>query len=92
VAEDLKPMPFLRIVPNMGWNDGVNLRVVRPDITWAQIEDEDSDHRKYKATMSTLILSMRGKLAGHNQWYLGFIPEEAIFVAVPAWIFREEKS
>lgn len=86
--------PILSIIPNMGWNTGLNVRIVDSNIT---DEQADADEIQYDAPSihagpNTLIVKVRDMKLGPNRWYLGFLPEEGLFVIVPAWIFWEEKS
>ncbi len=42
-----------------------------------------------QATMDTLIVGVR-ELKGVNHYYVGFVPEDGVFVLVPAWIFTDK--
>lgn len=82
--------PFLKIVPNIGWNNGLNLEICAVDITAEEMDWKQGQTArfKFKANLETLIVYVR-EVLGTSHYYVGFVPEEAIFVLVPAWIFSK---
>ncbi len=48
MAEDLKPMPILRIVPNMGWDTGLNLEICHPSITVKEMDVKQWQMARFK--------------------------------------------
>ncbi len=77
-----------QIIPKMGWDSGLNLAIIWPDITLHESDNEDRTFMgKRKVDMTTLVVKVRDIPGGRHN--VGFLPEEGVFVLVPDWIFRE---
>ncbi len=86
--------PILSLIPNIGWNNGVNVNIVDANITEEEADSEDMIYGgpKMLAGPTTLVVKVRDMNVGGNHFYLGFLPEEGLFALFPGWIFWEGKK